>query len=88
MPGQARHFSSVTSGRFQRLLPHPCPLKHAHRDVDAYSTLVLFLLKKIDGFILAIFIYSGFSNACLLCDSSAAIAAVRSRSPETRLPLP
>jgi len=45
-------------------------------------------LKKIDGFIPAIFIYSGFSNACLLCDSSAAIAAVRSRSPETRLPLP
>src|SRR5215831_2721810 len=44
-------------------------------------------LWKIDGLIPAIFIYSGFSSTMLLCDSSAGLAAVRSRAPETCLPL-
>src|SRR5215831_2127870 len=42
--------------------------------------------QKIDGFIPAIFIHPGFSSACLLCDFSAGLAAVRSRALETRLP--
>src|SRR6516225_2408475 len=41
--------------------------------------------KKIDGFIPAIFLKPGVSNPRLRCNSSAGLAAIRSRALETRL---
>src|SRR5215813_13425997 len=85
MPGQARHFSFVTAAKIERAANDRVFVLPRRVTTISRSEPVLYKLKKIDGFIPAIFISLGFSNARLRGDSSAGVAGVASRPLEPRL---